>query len=128
MKHGIETLNAKEQFIVRELLQNKSFSSLTRYNYSKLEQFNKTFDPEFKNSQRYDHIWNRIQETLRDLVEKKIIGFTTSRLNPEISKTGKWMNVRSYELKSYWVSQNSYELTEFKKRCGLINNWRRYSA
>lgn len=128
MKHGIDTLNAKEQFIVRELLINKSLSSLTRYNYAKLEQFNKTFDPGFKNSQRYDHIWNRIQETLRTLVDKKIIGFTTSRLNPEISATGKWMNVRSYELKEYWKSQNSYELTEFKKKCGIINNYRSYSA
>lgn len=128
MKNSVETLNAKEQFIIRELLQNKSLSSLTRYNYAKLEQFNSTFDPEFKNSQRYDLVWKRIQETLKCLVDKKVIGFTTTRLSPEVSITGKFMNVRSYELKDYWKSQNSFELKEFKKRLSLINNFRQYSA
>ena len=111
-----ETLNAKEQFILKQLLINGEFTSKLRYDYKFLAKWYKTFDQSKGLTETYDRIWGRINDVIKKMSAKRILTFTASRLSSVESPTDRLMNVRTYSIKQHWRSLNTTQINQFKSR------------
>lgn len=112
MQNSIETLNAKEQHILRTILNDGCYNSLKRFDMDVLQNWYKTF----QNDNKQHLTWTMIQQTIKSLVAKKILSEEKQYLNPAISLTGRKMFVKIYKIKQHWRTRNSYEIKQFRLR------------